>query len=75
MIEIEDEGPGIPKRERAMIFKRFYRIDPSRSRNTGGSGLGLTICKRILQAHDAEISADEGKKGALFRIIFPLAGS
>ncbi len=72
IVEVEDEGPGIPEKERARIFNRFYRVDPSRSRNTGGSGLGLAICSRILQAHGAVISAENGKKGALFRIVFPV---
>lgn len=60
---IEDNGIGIPKKDIKHIFERFYRSDLSRSRGTGGSGIGLTITKAWVEAHDGiiKISSDEGK--------------
>lgn len=50
-VEVTDTGVGIPAEHLPHIFERFYRVDPSRTRETGGSGLGLTIAKRIVEAH------------------------
>ncbi|WP_026476531.1 sensor histidine kinase [Alkaliphilus transvaalensis] len=57
MVEIRDNGQGIPEEYLPFIFDRFYRVDPSRNINTGGSGLGLAIAKRIIQEHGGEIWA------------------
>lgn len=54
---IEDEGDGVPDGETAKIFERFYRVDSSRSRESGGRGLGLAICKAIVEASGGEIGA------------------
>jgi signal transduction histidine kinase len=54
-VAVSDDGPGIPESEAANIFEPFYRIDRSRSRRTGGYGLGLSICKRVIEAHDGRI--------------------
>lgn len=61
-VKVSDNGEGISPRDLPHIFERFYRADESRSRATGGSGLGLTIAKRIIEAHGGKIWA-ESKKG------------
>jgi signal transduction histidine kinase len=71
-IEIEDGGIGIPSEDIPKIFDRFYRVDKSRSRQLGGSGLGLSICKWIADLHNGsiEVESDENE-GSLFRIYLP----
>lgn len=66
-----DTGIGIPKNEQERIFERFYRIDKSRSKESGGTGLGLSIVKHGAKYHDAQINlqSQEGK-GSTFTIIF-----
>jgi signal transduction histidine kinase len=54
-ITIDDEGPGIPEHELARVFEPFYRVDESRSRETGGVGLGLAIARSIVHAHGGEL--------------------
>ena len=54
-IEIEDRGPGLPPDRRERVFDRFYRVDESRTRETGGVGLGLSICRSIARAHHGDI--------------------
>jgi two-component system, OmpR family, sensor kinase len=74
IFEIRDHGEGIPKQLRAKVFERFYRADNSRNRETGGSGLGLSIVSTIVERHDGEIVADETKGGgATFRVTLPIA--
>ena len=54
-ILIDDEGPGIPEQDRNQVFEPFYRREPSRSKNTGGVGLGLAVTRDIIHAHDGTI--------------------
>ncbi|MFN4084481.1 MAG: sensor histidine kinase [Spirosomataceae bacterium] len=66
-VSVEDDGPGIPQEHLGRVFERFYRIDKSRSRETGGTGLGLAIVKHILNAHESQITVTSRQdKGARF---------
>jgi len=74
VVAIDDDGPGIPALERSAVFEPFYRIEPSRSRETGGAGLGLAIARAIVEAHGGRISADAAPKGgARIRVVLPCA--
>jgi two-component system, OmpR family, sensor histidine kinase SaeS len=66
-LSITDEGAGIPTDERERIFERFYRLDRSRSRDGGGSGLGLSIAKLLIEQHGGTIGVDQPPgQGSLF---------
>jgi two-component system OmpR family sensor kinase len=73
-LEVTDSGPGMAPEEAAHAFERFYRADPSRSRASGGAGLGLSIVAAVTEAHGgrASVSSTHGA-GATFRIELPLA--
>ncbi|MGG1371155.1 HAMP domain-containing sensor histidine kinase, partial [Bacillus licheniformis] len=71
-ITVADEGCGIPEEERDYIFERFYRVDKSRSRQTGGTGLGLAIAKEIVELHGGQIAIkNRTPKGSEFIITLP----
>jgi heavy metal sensor kinase len=74
VLDVVDSGIGIPREALPHVFQRFYRVDPSRSRDQGGAGLGLSIVKSICTAHGAavEVSSVPGN-GSRFRIRQPLA--
>jgi two-component system sensor histidine kinase BaeS len=70
----EDSGPGVPEEALERLFDRLYRVDKSRSRTQGGSGLGLSICKSIVNALGGEIRAANAAPGGLrIEIELPLA--
>ncbi|OGN98524.1 MAG: hypothetical protein A2Y58_00110 [Chloroflexi bacterium RBG_13_51_52] len=72
-ISVSDTGEGIPPEELSMIFERFYRVDKSRARTTGGSGLGLTIAKRLVETHGGKISVkSQPGKGSTFTFTLPI---
>ena len=71
VVAIADTGEGIPSESLPHLFDRFYRTDPSRARATGGTGLGLTIARQLVQAHGGTIRA-ESTKGEGSRLIFDL---
>jgi signal transduction histidine kinase len=73
-ISVTDTGEGIPAKELPNIFERFYRVDKSRARATGGSGLGLTIARRLVEAHGGgiEVQSEPGK-GSRFAFTVPVA--
>jgi heavy metal sensor kinase len=72
--EIADTGVGIPIEEQVNIFRRFYRVDHSRSRGDGGTGLGLAICDRIVQAHHGRIEMESvAGQGTKFKVLLASA--
>jgi signal transduction histidine kinase len=75
-ISVSDTGEGIPAVDLSNIFERFYRVDRSRARATGGSGLGLTIARRLVEAHGGKITVQsELGKGSRFTFTLPIAES
>ena len=64
-ITVDDDGPGIPEDRLEYVFKPFYRLDPSRNQETGGSGLGLTIARDIARAHGGDIRLSTAPQGGL----------
>lgn len=71
VLVVTDTGIGIPKGDQERVFERFYRVDKSRSKETGGTGLGLAIVKHIVEIHDAEISLEsEVGRGTTVKVTF-----
>lgn len=69
---VKDTGPGIEREHLPRLTERFYRVDGSRSRDTGGTGLGLSIVKHVAQRHGGELDIQsEPGKGSTFRLVFP----
>lgn len=72
-LSVSDTGEGIPEEHLSQLFERFYRVDPSRSQQTGGMGIGLAITKSIVEAHGGTITAESViGKGSKFTICIPL---
>jgi len=73
VIRIADKGVGIPQEELSQIFEPFYRVDKSRAKDTGGYGLGLSLCKTIMEAHDGIIVIQSRpEEGTTVSLSFPL---
>ena len=69
---IQDNGPGLPKKEYDNVFKPFYRVDKSRSLNKSGVGLGLSISQDIVKSHGGNILLSESKyKGLAVKVSLP----
>ncbi|MGH2720652.1 MAG: sensor histidine kinase [Actinomycetota bacterium] len=76
VLTVEDDGPGIPVAERERVFERFVRLDNARARDSGGSGLGLSIVAEILRAHGGSVVVgDSALGGASVRVTLPVAGA
>ncbi|MBU6426067.1 MAG: ATP-binding protein [Rhodospirillales bacterium] len=71
-IDIEDDGPGIPPEEMERVFEPFRRLETSRNRETGGSGLGLSIARNIVRAHGGDISLANEEKGLRVTVTLPV---
>ncbi len=75
VVDFEDSGPGVPGPELERLFDRLYRVEGSRSRATGGAGLGLAICRNIVEAHGGTIAAFPSSMGGLrVKVELPLSG-
>jgi len=71
-ISVKDNGVGIPPEKQESLFKKFFQVDTSLTRERGGSGLGLTICKGIIDGHDGEITVNSAlNAGAIFSFTIP----
>ncbi|MFD0207623.1 sensor histidine kinase [Streptomyces hirsutus] len=74
-IRVADDGPGIPAEDRERVFDRFYRVDRARSRDRGGSGLGLAVARSLARAHGGDIELSAGRPGpTVFTVRLPLDG-
>lgn len=73
VITVIDSGEGIPPEHLARVFERFFRVDPARSRSSGGTGIGLAIVRAIVEAHGGNVSAssDGAGRGAAFTVRLP----
>jgi len=73
-LRVGNTGPGIPESARPRIFERFFRADPSRNREIGGSGLGLSLSREIVRAHGGELDLESAANGwTWFHLRLPLA--
>ena len=76
MIDVQDSAPGVAEAELEKLFERLYRVESSRSRTTGGAGLGLAICRNIVAAHEGNITAQPSPLGGVWiRVELPCYGS
>lgn len=71
-LRVSDTGPGIPSEHLPHVFDRFYRVDAARSRRAGSAGLGLAICRTIVEAHGGRIDATSNGGGSVFTVQLPV---
>ncbi|MGI5458902.1 sensor histidine kinase [Streptomyces sp. CA-249302] len=72
VVRVEDAGPGIPPADRERVFDRFYRVDKARSRDRGGSGLGLAVASSLIGAHGGTIELSSEPGATVFTVTLPL---
>ena len=70
VIKVSDTGIGIPEKHHKRVFERFYRVDKSRSKETGGTGLGLAIVKHIAELHGGRVTLESNENGTVFTVTF-----
>ncbi len=75
VLEVADDGPGIERDKREMVFDRFTRLDSARSRDAGGAGLGLPIARQIAQTHGGSLTIEDSPVGARFVLCLPSAAA
>ena len=77
VVDVVDDGPGVPEADRERIFERLVRLDAARSADAGGSGLGLAIARGTARAYGGDLVClpAPGRRGALFRLTLPLPSS
>lgn len=71
VLEVTDDGPGVPPADRERIFERMVRLDEGRDRHAGGVGLGLPVARGIAAAHGGSLTCEEATRGARFRLVLP----
>jgi signal transduction histidine kinase len=74
VLSVTDDGPGVPEEDLPRLFDRFYRADTSRTRTSGGAGLGLAIVRAIVRAHGGTIEAQNLEHGSRFVVRLPASG-
>lgn len=72
VVRVSDSGPGIPAADQERVFDRFYRVDKARSRDRGGSGLGLAVARSLVRAHGGTIEVTSRPGSTTFTIRLPL---
>ncbi|MEU0386153.1 sensor histidine kinase [Streptomyces chartreusis] len=75
LVRIADAGPGIPAEDQERVFDRFYRVDKARSRDRGGSGLGLAVAQSLVRAHGGRIELNSEPGATVFTVRLPLDGA
>jgi two-component system phosphate regulon sensor histidine kinase PhoR len=74
VVSVKDQGMGIPRKDQARVFERFYKVDRARQRGLGGTGLGLSIARHIAEAHGGRIWLESAVgKGSTFHVALPPA--
>ena len=73
VLDVTDDGPGVPSADRERIFERMVRLDEARDRHAGGVGLGLPVARGIAEAHGGRLTCEDSRVGARFRLTLPAA--
>jgi signal transduction histidine kinase len=75
VLTVDDHGPGIPVEQRAAMLEPFTRLDQSRNRRTGGAGLGLAVCRSLVEAQGGAIAILDGPAGGRIQVTLPLVSA